>query len=640
MSTNVGSIDYKLKLDTTAFDAQALAVKGKLAGIGNSINAGSKDVDGFGTKGGMAFGGIAAKAGIAALAVAGVGLAAKAITTPFVNAASEAQNLRTQLDVLTGSSENGAKMYKSLVDMAERTPFESADLTAATSTMLAFGVSSEKVLPVLSQLGDISMGNKDRFAGLSLAFGQVSATGRLMGQDLLQMVNAGFNPLEIISKKTGRSMIDLKKDMEEGKISVAMVEDAMKTATAQGGRFFGGMDKASKTYSGRMSTLADSTKTAMRSIMGIDAEGNIKAGGLFDRLSKSLEKLFPIMEKIGKNAGPAIERGLKAVDKALVKLQPVFAAITKEIKLFWEENQDWLIPALKMLAMLVGGAVAVSLGLLLGLLYAGFKAFNLLQDAIEWTIIQVIRIYEWFTKLEFSLKGIVSNIMNWLYQAGKDLIVGFINGMVSMVGWVWNALVSIQHTIWNFYGGVWGWLYGHGVAVIQGFANGIRAAAGAVWWAIKAAADQIGGFFGGAWNWLYGVGRAIVDGLVRGMRDMIWSVQNVAGSVGGAVTSKLKSVLGIRSPSKVMYGFGTNITQGLANGINSGMDKVEAMASNMAVQVKAPMVSPDAMGGRGNVSSSTYSFGDIHIADKQTADYFFGQLNRNGELARKGLTTL
>lgn len=101
----------------------------------------------------------------------------------------------------------------------------------------------------MKQLGDISLGNSDRFQRLSLAFAQVSAAGKLTGQDLLQMVNAGFNPLQEISKKTGQSISDLKDQMADGAISTKMVEEAMKSATEEGGRFAGGMEKASKTFS-------------------------------------------------------------------------------------------------------------------------------------------------------------------------------------------------------------------------------------------------------------------------------------------------------------------------------------------------------------------------------------------------------
>lgn len=120
----------------------------------------------------------------------------------------------------------------------------------------------------MKMLGDISLGNGERLQSLSLAFGQVQASGRLMGGDLLQMVNAGFNPLEAIAKRTGETMIEVKERMSAGGVSVNEVEQAMKDATSEGGRFFNGMDKASKTFSGVMSTLRDNIGITLASIGG------------------------------------------------------------------------------------------------------------------------------------------------------------------------------------------------------------------------------------------------------------------------------------------------------------------------------------------------------------------------------------
>ncbi len=72
---------------------------------------------------------------------------------------------------------------------AAQTPFDSAQLAAATSTMLGFGVSQEKVMGSMKMLGDIALGNGDRLQSLSLAFAQVTATGKLTGQDLLQITH-------------------------------------------------------------------------------------------------------------------------------------------------------------------------------------------------------------------------------------------------------------------------------------------------------------------------------------------------------------------------------------------------------------------------------------------------------------------
>ena len=87
-----------------------------------------------------------------------------------------------------------------------------------------------------------------------------------MGQDLLQMVNAGFNPLQIISQKTGKSMGELRKEMEEGRISFQMVAQAMRDAASEGGRYFGLMEQQSQSLNGRLSTLGDTWEQVAKSI--------------------------------------------------------------------------------------------------------------------------------------------------------------------------------------------------------------------------------------------------------------------------------------------------------------------------------------------------------------------------------------
>ena len=118
----------------------------------------------------------------------------------------------------------------------------------------------------LKLIGDISGGQADRFQSLALAFAQVGSTGRLTGQDLLQMVNQGFNPLQVMSEKTGKSMAQLKKEMGEGKISFDMVKQAMIDATSEGGRFYGLMNEQSETLNGKLSTLDDTWQQVSKTI--------------------------------------------------------------------------------------------------------------------------------------------------------------------------------------------------------------------------------------------------------------------------------------------------------------------------------------------------------------------------------------
>jgi tape measure domain-containing protein len=199
------------------------------------------------------------KMGVASLAagLTGAGIAAVAFAKSSSDAASGMETLETQFGVLLKSTDAAKSMIEEFREEAIKSPLSVEDYAKAGKTLLAFGMSSEKVMPSLKALGDVSMGNAERFESLSLAFAQTQAAGRLMGQEVLQFVNAGFNPLQQIAQKTGRSMKDLKKDMEDGKISAAMVADAFADATKEGGLFFGALEKGAGTTEGKIAKLKD-----------------------------------------------------------------------------------------------------------------------------------------------------------------------------------------------------------------------------------------------------------------------------------------------------------------------------------------------------------------------------------------------
>ena len=88
------------------------------------------------------------------------------------------------------------------------------------------------------------------------------------------MVNAGFNPLEEISRKTGKSIGELKNEMSSGAISSKMVQDAFISATSAGGKFFGMADEGSKTLNGQISMLQESFDNMFNEI-GSKGEGII-----------------------------------------------------------------------------------------------------------------------------------------------------------------------------------------------------------------------------------------------------------------------------------------------------------------------------------------------------------------------------
>ena len=176
--------------------------------------------------------------------------------------AAEAESSKIAFEVMTGSASTAEKLLKDFKKLDVQSPINYADFTRAGKTLLQFGVATEMITPTLRQLSAVSLGNSDQFQSLALAFSQVSAAGRLTGQDLLQFINAGFNPLQEISRTTGESMIALKKRMEDGGISAAEIAKAFEFATTAGGRFAGMNERLENSLAGQFSKMEGDIRAA------------------------------------------------------------------------------------------------------------------------------------------------------------------------------------------------------------------------------------------------------------------------------------------------------------------------------------------------------------------------------------------
>lgn len=203
---------------------------------------------------------------IASSAISSVVGGLKDIGLSAIQLAANNEQTAISFEVMLGSADAATTMIAQMKKLAADTPLQFSGVQQAGKTLLQFGVAAHNVLPTLKMLGDVSGGDEERFQSLALVFGQMSAAGRLMGQDLLQFVNAGFNPLQEISKRTGESMVSLKKKMEDGGISSDMVAQAFINATSSGGQFFGMMDRQGGTTMGLWNKLKDNIGFAMTEI--------------------------------------------------------------------------------------------------------------------------------------------------------------------------------------------------------------------------------------------------------------------------------------------------------------------------------------------------------------------------------------
>lgn len=78
------------------------------------------------------------------------------------------------------------------------------------------------------------------------------------------------------------------------------------------------------------------------------------------------------------------------------------------------------------------------------------------------------------------------------------------------------------------------------------------------------------------------IGKDIIDGLVKGIKGKIEDVKNAVKDIAGSITGKIKDILNIHSPSRVMAELGMFTSQGLANGMLDGARYVDRASSQIA----------------------------------------------------------
>ena len=350
----------------------------------------------------------------------------------MVDLAASFEQTKISFEVMLGSAEKANAMVAQLDEFSNVTPFTPEQVNENAKMLLNFGIAADSILPSLQALGDVSGGNAEKFSRLSLAFGQVSSQGRLMGQDLLQMINAGFNPLQEISAMTGKSMAQLKDEMSKGLISFDMVNAAFIRATSEGGKFFGMMQKQSETWNGLKSTLEGLRNAALRSI------GEI----IMKALKPLLKALIPIIKSFVEWS--KTQKGMAVLKVVLVGLAGVIGTLMVGAVL---SLASAFVPLLISMLPIVGAALAIGAALALIFLIAE-DIFTYFQggDSYFGDLMKALNITrEDFDKFANSLKQIfvvirdsIKEAIGWL-NAGIDKVGDFINKYEPLRRFVFNT---------------------------------------------------------------------------------------------------------------------------------------------------------------------------------------------------------
>lgn len=184
------------------------------------------------------------------------------------------------------------------------------------------------------------------------------------------------------------------------------------------------------------------------------------------------------------------------------------------------------------------------------------NAFALAWLAVK-TVWDVVTGY--FSAIWNTIKGIFSVV--------KDVLHGDFSG-------AWEAIKGIVSQWTGYFSGVWNSIK----TLFSGVAGFFKNIFSSAWNMIKSVFSNVGSFFSGVIqtiknaftslpSQMKSIGKNIIDGLINGIKSKVSGVVNAVKDIGSKITGKVKSILGIASPSRVMKAYGAYTSEGLAIGI-------------------------------------------------------------------------
>lgn len=173
----------------------------------------------------------------------------------------------TALRVMTGTEQSAQRIFGQALEFAKKTPFDTRDVLSGFTQLLGAGFKENEVATVFASIGDAAAASgfdQQVIDRMVVAFAQIKAKGRLMGQEMLQvneaLGRAGVGTTAIydqMAKKLGKTRAEVMKMQEAGKIdSDTAIFSIIKALEQKSGGAVGNlMAEQSKTLTGLLSTL-------------------------------------------------------------------------------------------------------------------------------------------------------------------------------------------------------------------------------------------------------------------------------------------------------------------------------------------------------------------------------------------------
>jgi len=370
-----------------------------------------------------------------------IGAGTALLTKSLVETASSFEQQSVAFNTLTGSMELGQKTLNDLVQFAAQTPFEIPQILEQSKRLMAMGTSAGDLIPVFRALGDVASGvGMEKLPQLVLAFGQIQARGQLMGTELRQLTEAGFNLADAMGVTNGALM----EMVSNGEVSFEDVKNAFMSVTAEGGRFHDMMYNQSLTTAGQLSNLNDKI-TMLKNTMGEQ---------LLPIVNQFIDKLAIVIEKIG-NFAQEHPKLLTMLIALGLTIGVVGVAITA---------LGTIIFAVGIIASTAFGGIILTIGgviVVIGLLAVAFFLWrDQIMEFLNSIWLKFTEVFEYIKNL------IVTKVDEW-YQKHK----WFIDLMIAIYTFMFNVLKTILETMFVVAKAIFEAMFNHIKTVLENLKN-------------------------------------------------------------------------------------------------------------------------------------------------------------------------
>ncbi len=514
----------------------------------------------------------------------------------------------TSFTVMTGSADKASETVQKLAEIGAATPFDMPQLADATSLLMNFGFSADDAVDSMMMLGDISQGNADKLNSIARAYGKMNSAQKVTLEDINMMIDAGFNPLQEISEKTGESMQSLYDRVSKGKMSVDEITESMKRSTSEGGKYFQSMDAQSQTLDGRLSTLSDTINSklgeALQPILQKAADEWIpNITNAIDNMDVDsvVSVIEDLVDGVGDLFGFIMDNGstiislVAGIGAAMVtwNVASMINGVVTAVKRYQAANEGATVAQALLNGVLHANPIMLVVTLLAGLIATiitlwntneGFRnavinVWNAFKETVGNAITAVggfiDNLISWFQALPGRigafLSNVISNVQNWasnMVSRASAAGSNFVNGVVSFISGlpsaVWNWLSSALTNAWNFAG--------------QLAQAGANAASGLV--------NNIIGTISGLPGQLYNWGVDMIQGIANGIRSAIHHVTSAVSSVANKIKSFLHFSRPDEGPLAEYESWMPDMVEGLSDSLRKAspelINQTEALASGMS----------------------------------------------------------